>query len=56
MPTKTKGTEILLLAPFVNSSVRVISAREPIGTGDASEILLESVLEGMAEYFSKELS
>lgn len=38
------------------NGVRVISARENVNSGDASDIILESVLEGMAEYFSKELS
>jgi DNA invertase Pin-like site-specific DNA recombinase len=37
------------------NGVRVISAREVIAD-DASGVLLESVLEGMAEYFSAELS
>ncbi len=37
------------------NEVRVISAREQIAE-DASGILMESLLEGMAEYFSKELS
>ncbi len=37
------------------NGVRVISARENI-TDDASGILMESVLEGMAEYYSVELS
>ena len=37
------------------NGVRVISAREVIAE-DASGVLLESVLEGMAEYFSAELS
>lgn len=36
------------------NGVRVLSARENIST-DASGILMESVLEGMAEYFSVEL-
>lgn len=37
------------------NGVRVISARENI-SDDASGVLMESVLEGMAEYYSKELS
>ena len=37
------------------NGVRVISAKENI-TGDASGILMESVLEGMAEYYSAELA
>ena len=37
------------------NGVRVISARENISE-DASGVLMEAVLEGMAEYFSKELS
>ena len=37
------------------NGIRVISAREPI-SNDASGILMESVLEGMAEYYSAELS
>lgn len=37
------------------NGVAVISAREPI-TNDASGILVESILEGMAEYYSAELS
>ena len=36
------------------NGVRVISANEPI-SNDASGILMESVLEGMAEYYSVEL-
>lgn len=42
-------------AKLKKNGVRVISARETI-TEDASGILMESVLEGMAEYFSAELS
>lgn len=38
-----------------NNGVRVYSARENI-TDDASGVLMEAVLEGMAEYYSKELS
>ena len=37
------------------NGVRVLSARENI-TDDASGILMETILEGMAEYYSKELS
>ena len=37
------------------NGVRVFSARENI-SDDASGVLMESVLEGMAEYYSKELS
>ncbi|MFI3254676.1 MAG: recombinase family protein [Eubacteriales bacterium] len=37
------------------NGVKVLSARENI-TDDASGVLMESVLEGMAEYFSRELS
>ena len=37
------------------NGVRVISARENISE-DASGVLMEAVLEGMAEYFSRELS
>jgi len=37
------------------NGVRVVSARETI-SGDASGILMEAVLEGMAEYYSCELS
>jgi len=37
------------------NGVKVLSARENI-TDDASGVLMESVLEGMAEYFSAELS
>lgn len=37
------------------NGVRVLSARENI-SDDASGILMESVLEGMAEYYSAELS
>ena len=42
-------------AKLKKNGVCVISARETI-TEDASGILMESVLEGMAEYFSAELS
>ena len=38
-----------------HNDVRVLSARENI-TDDASGVLMEAVLEGMAEYYSKELS
>ena len=38
-----------------NNDVRVFSANESISS-DASGILMESVLEGMAEYYSAELS
>ncbi|MFI3254945.1 MAG: recombinase family protein [Eubacteriales bacterium] len=37
------------------NGVRVLSARENI-SDDASGVLMESILEGMAEYYSKELS
>lgn len=37
------------------NGIKVISAREPI-SDDASGIILESVLEGMAEYYSVELA
>lgn len=42
-------------AKLKKNGVRVISARENI-SDDASGILMESVLEGMAEYYSRELS
>ena len=42
-------------AKLKKNGVKVLSARENI-TDDASGILMESVLEGMAEYFSVELS
>ena len=42
-------------AKLKHSGVRVISARETI-TDDASGILMEAMLEGMAEYYSCELS
>jgi DNA invertase Pin-like site-specific DNA recombinase len=42
-------------AKLKKNNVRVLSARENI-TDDASGIILEAVLEGMAEYGSKELS
>ena len=42
-------------AKLKKNGVRLISVRENI-TDDASGILMESVLEGMAEYFSAELS
>ena len=38
------------------NGVKLLSARENTNSEDASSILLESVLEGMAEYFSKELA
>mgnify|MGYP004565312469 FL=1 len=40
---------------FKNNGVKVISATEAISAG-AEGILLESMLEGMAEYYSAELS
>lgn len=42
-------------AKLKKNGVRVLSARENI-SDDASGILMESVLEGMAEYYSVELS
>jgi len=42
-------------AKLKGNGVRVISARENIAD-DASGVLMEAVLEGMAEYYSKELS
>ncbi|MFI3249391.1 MAG: recombinase family protein [Eubacteriales bacterium] len=42
-------------AKLKKNGVRVLSARENI-TDDASGVLMESILEGMAEYYSKELS
>ncbi|MBE6677920.1 MAG: recombinase family protein [Ruminococcaceae bacterium] len=42
-------------AALKKNGVRVLSARENI-TDDASGILIESVLEGMAEYYSAELA
>lgn len=42
-------------AKLKKNDVRVISAKENIST-DASGVLMESVLEGMAEYYSAELS
>ncbi len=41
-------------AKLKKSGIRVLSARENI-SDDASGVLMESVLEGMAEYYSKEL-
>lgn len=40
---------------LAKNGVKVISATEPI-TDDSTGVLLESLLEGMAEYYSKELS
>jgi len=42
-------------ARLKKNGVKVLSARENI-TDDASGVLMEAVLEGMAEYFSVELS
>ena len=42
-------------AKLSRNNIRVLSARENI-TDDASGVLVEGVLESMAEYFSKELS
>jgi len=42
-------------AKLKKNGVKVLSARENI-TEDASGVLMEAVLEGMAEYFSAELS
>jgi len=42
-------------AKLKKNGVRVLSARENI-SDDASGVLMEAVLEGMAEYYSKELS
>ncbi|HAQ62892.1 MAG TPA: recombinase family protein, partial [Ruminococcaceae bacterium] len=42
-------------AQLRKNGVKVISATEAISEG-AEGVLLESVLEGMAEYYSKELS
>lgn len=41
-------------AKLKKNSVRVISATENIGEGDES-VIMESLLEGMAEYYSKDL-
>ena len=42
-------------AQLAKNGVKVISATEPIAE-DSTGVLLESLLEGMAEYYSKELS
>ena len=42
-------------AKLKKNGVRVLSAKENI-SDDASGVLMESVLEGMAEYYSAELS
>lgn len=36
--------------------IRFVSATEPIGTGDVTEVLLESMLDGIAEFYSLQLS
>lgn len=36
--------------------VRFASATEPIGSGDVTEVLLESMLDGMAEFYNLQLS
>lgn len=45
----------LYKAKLKKNGIRVLSARENI-SDDASGVLMEAVLEGMAEYYSKELS
>ena len=42
-------------AALLQNGVRVVSARETISS-DASGIIMEAMLEGMAEYYSRELS
>lgn len=36
--------------------IRFFSATEPIGSGDVTEVLLESMLDGLAEFYSMQLS
>lgn len=51
---RNRYTSIIYKKELQELGIRVLSARENI-TDDASGILMESVLEGMAEYFSVEL-
>ena len=52
---RNKYDSVVYKRKLKKNGVRVISVRENI-TDDASGILMESVLEGMAEYYSAELS
>lgn len=52
--TRSKYDSVIYKRKLKMNGVKVLSARENIST-DASGILMESVLEGMAEYFSVEL-
>ena len=52
---RNKYDSVVYKRKLKKNSVRVLSARENI-SDDASGILMESVLEGMAEYYSVELS
>lgn len=51
---RNRYTSVIYKKELQELGIRVLSARENI-TDDASGILMESVLEGMAEYFSVEL-
>lgn len=51
---RDRYTSVIYKKNLKKLGIRVLSARENI-TEDASGVLMESVLEGMAEYFSKEL-
>ena len=53
--TRNRYDSATYKARLKRNGVKVLSARENI-TDDASGVLMESVLEGMAEYFSAELS
>jgi DNA invertase Pin-like site-specific DNA recombinase len=53
--TRSRYDSAIYKAKLKKNGVRVLSARENI-TADASGIILESMLEGMAEYYSEELS
>lgn len=53
--TRNRYDSATYKAKLKKNGIRVLSARENI-SDDASGVLMEAVLEGMAEYFSKELS
>jgi DNA invertase Pin-like site-specific DNA recombinase len=53
--SRSRYDSAIYKAKLKKNGVRVVSVRENI-SDDASGILMESVLEGMAEYYSRELS
>lgn len=54
--SRNKYDNAIYKEKLARHGVKVISAMEQINTEDASGILMETMLEGMAAYYSKELS